>query len=82
MSAKLAQGKVTIKIVGELVSNPYLDITLHIMEQFGVQVINHDYQEFVIPAGRSYVSLGCSSSRVMPLLLPISLLRPPLKAVR
>lgn len=58
MSAPLAQGKVTIKIVGELVSKPYIDITLHIMEQFGVQVINHDYQEFVIPAGQSYVSPG------------------------
>lgn len=72
----------TIKIVGELVSKPYIDITLHIMEQFGVQVINHDYQEFVIPAGQSYVSPGQFLVEVMPLLLPISLLRLPLKAVR
>lgn len=82
MSAPLAQGKVTIKIVGELVSKPYIDITLHIMEQFGVQVINHDYQEFVIPAGNLMCLRGSSSSKVMPLLLPISLLRLPLKAVR
>lgn len=58
MSAPLAKGDITIKIVGELVSKPYIDITLHIMEQFGVQVENHDYQEFVVRAGQSYVSPG------------------------
>ncbi|MDN3609585.1 3-phosphoshikimate 1-carboxyvinyltransferase [Vibrio ostreicida] len=58
MSAPLAQDDVTIKIVGELVSKPYIDITLHIMSQFGVHVENHDYQEFVIHKGQSYVSPG------------------------
>ncbi|QXO18484.1 MULTISPECIES: 3-phosphoshikimate 1-carboxyvinyltransferase [Vibrio] len=58
MSAPLAQGQITINIEGELVSKPYIDITLHIMEQFGVQVVNNDYQQFVIPAGQSYVSPG------------------------
>lgn len=58
MSAPLAQGQITINIEGELVSKPYIDITLHIMAQFGVQVVNNDYQQFVIPAGQSYVSPG------------------------
>ena len=58
MSAPLAEGEVTIKIDGELVSKPYIDITLHIMQQFGVTVENRDYQEFVIPAGQSYVAPG------------------------
>ncbi|MBE4593933.1 3-phosphoshikimate 1-carboxyvinyltransferase [Vibrio navarrensis] len=58
MSAPLADGEVTIKIVGELVSKPYIDITLHIMQQFGVQVINKEYQEFVIPAGQKYLAPG------------------------
>lgn len=58
MSAPLAQGQITINIEGELVSKPYIDITLHIMAQFGVQVVNHDYQQFVIPAGQSYLSPG------------------------
>ncbi|UPQ87135.1 3-phosphoshikimate 1-carboxyvinyltransferase [Vibrio sinaloensis] len=58
MSAPLAQGDVTIKIVGELVSKPYIDITLHIMQQFGVEVENRDYQEFVIRQGQSYVAPG------------------------
>ena len=58
MSAPMAQEDVTIKIIGELVSKPYIDITLHIMSQFGVQVENHGYQEFVIRHGQSYSSPG------------------------
>ncbi|EKD9040330.1 3-phosphoshikimate 1-carboxyvinyltransferase [Vibrio parahaemolyticus] len=58
MSAPLAEGEVRIKIEGDLVSKPYIDITLHIMKQFGVEVINNDYQEFVIPAGQHYVAPG------------------------
>ncbi|MEZ8650090.1 3-phosphoshikimate 1-carboxyvinyltransferase [Vibrio splendidus] len=58
MAAPLAEGEVTIKIEGELVSKPYIDITLHIMKQFGVDVINNDYQEFVIPTGQSYSAPG------------------------
>ncbi|OLQ87949.1 3-phosphoshikimate 1-carboxyvinyltransferase [Vibrio panuliri] len=58
MSAPLAKDDVIIKIVGDLVSKPYIDITLHIMAQFGVEVENRDYQEFVIRAGQQYVSPG------------------------
>ncbi|NIY83911.1 3-phosphoshikimate 1-carboxyvinyltransferase [Vibrio hepatarius] len=58
MSAPLAQDDVTIKIIGELVSKPYIDITLHIMAQFGVEVENRDYQEFVIRSGQSYIAPG------------------------
>ncbi|MGF1694704.1 3-phosphoshikimate 1-carboxyvinyltransferase [Vibrio lamellibrachiae] len=58
MSAPLAKGDVTINIEGELVSKPYIDITLHIMKQFGVEVINNNYQSFIIKAGQSYVAPG------------------------
>lgn len=58
MSAPLAKDDVTIKIVGELVSKPYIDITLHIMAQFGVEVENRNYQEFAIKAGQQYVAPG------------------------
>ena len=58
MSAPLAQDDVTIKIVGDLVSKPYIDITLHIMAQFGVHVENNNYQEFVIRKGQSYLAPG------------------------
>lgn len=58
MSAPLADGEVTINIEGELVSKPYIDITLHIMKQFGVEVINNNYSQFVIPVGQKYRSPG------------------------
>ncbi|MFV7771006.1 3-phosphoshikimate 1-carboxyvinyltransferase [Shewanella marisflavi] len=58
MVAPLAKEQVNIKIKGELVSKPYIDITVALMAQFGVKVINHDYERFEIPAGQHYVSPG------------------------
>ncbi|QYJ91857.1 3-phosphoshikimate 1-carboxyvinyltransferase [Shewanella halotolerans] len=58
MVTPLAKDQVNIKIKGELVSKPYIDITIALMAQFGVTVINHDYQRFEIPAGQKYVSPG------------------------
>ena len=58
MVTPLAKEQVNIKIKGELVSKPYIDITIALMAQFGVTVINHDYQRFEIPAGQKYVSPG------------------------
>ena len=37
-------------MVGELISKPYIDITLKLMAQFGVDIINEDYRVFNIPA--------------------------------
>ncbi len=58
MSAPLAKADVTIEIVGDLVSKPYIDITLHIMKQFGVEVENQNYQQFVVKSGQQYRSPG------------------------
>ncbi len=58
MVTPLAQGEVTIHIKGELVSKPYIDITLALMAQFGVEVENLDYKRFVVKAGQEYVSPG------------------------
>ena len=58
MSAPLAQGDLTIKVEGELVSKPYIDITLHAMKQFGVDVENQNYQAFVVKGGQTYQSPG------------------------
>jgi len=43
-----------IHMVGELISKPYIDITLKLMAQFGVDIINEDYRVFKIPAGAKY----------------------------
>lgn len=58
MAAPLAMQDTQITIKGELVSKPYIDITLHLMKTFGVTVVNHNYQRFVIRGQQSYVSPG------------------------
>lgn len=58
MSAPLAKSDLTINVEGELVSKPYIDITLHAMKQFGVEVENQNYQAFVIKGNQTYQSPG------------------------
>ncbi|RJG48648.1 3-phosphoshikimate 1-carboxyvinyltransferase [Motilimonas pumila] len=58
MAAPYADGDTEIEIVGELVSKPYIEITLHIMSQFGVQVENIDYQRFIIKGQQTYTAPG------------------------
>ncbi len=49
---------ITIEVVGELISRPYIEITLNLLERFGVQVQREGWQRFTIPAGSRYVSPG------------------------
>ncbi|WP_025740265.1 3-phosphoshikimate 1-carboxyvinyltransferase [Salinivibrio socompensis] len=58
MAAPFARQDTQITIKGDLVSKPYIDITLAIMAQFGVEVQNDNYQQFVVPAGQRYQSPG------------------------
>ena len=58
MAAPLASGDSRIIIKGELVSKPYIDITLHIMQQFGVTVEHDNYQIFHVRGNQSYLSPG------------------------
>lgn len=58
MSAPLAQADLTIEVEGELVSKPYIDITLHSMKQFGVVVENNNYQSFFVKGQQTYQSPG------------------------
>ena len=44
MALPLTGHAYTIDVVGELISKPYIDITLKLMAQFGVQVENENYQ--------------------------------------
>ncbi|UOO80862.1 3-phosphoshikimate 1-carboxyvinyltransferase [Uruburuella testudinis] len=43
-----------IHMVGELISKPYINITLKLMAQFGVVVENQNYQIFKLPAAACY----------------------------
>ena len=56
MAAPLFDGDLNISIIGDLVSKPYIDITIGVMAKFGVQVENNNYQHFVVKAGQNYKS--------------------------
>ncbi|MDP2713331.1 3-phosphoshikimate 1-carboxyvinyltransferase [Rheinheimera sp.] len=58
MVAPLLNGDSEIAIIGELVSKPYIDITLALMQRFGVSVQNHDYKRFSIKGNQLYRSPG------------------------
>ena len=49
---------VVIEVVGELISRPYIEITLNLLERFGVRIQRDDWQRFTIPAGSRYQSPG------------------------
>jgi len=49
---------VAIEVEGELISKPYIDITLDFLARFGVQVRNESWARFVIPAGSHLRSPG------------------------
>ena len=51
-------GDIAIEVVGELISRPYIDITLQLLARFGVQVRREGWQRFVIPRGSRYRSPG------------------------
>lgn len=58
MAAPLLDGDSDIEIVGELVSKPYIDITLALMQRFGVELRNIDYKRFIIRGSQQYQSPG------------------------
>ncbi len=58
MAAPLAGRDITIEVVGELISKPYIEITLNLMRRFGVEVVRDGWQVFTIKAGQRYVSPG------------------------
>lgn len=57
MIAPLLTSDTQINIEGELVSKPYIDITLDIMSRFGVNVENNNYQSFTVKGNQSYQSV-------------------------
>ena len=58
MAAPLAGEDVHIEVVGELISKPYIEITLKLMQRFGVEVERHGWQAFTVRAGQKYQSPG------------------------
>jgi 3-phosphoshikimate 1-carboxyvinyltransferase len=58
MALPLTKQQATIEVVGELISKPYIEITLNLMAKFGVTVQREGWQRFIIPANTSYQSPG------------------------
>jgi 3-phosphoshikimate 1-carboxyvinyltransferase len=54
----VATRDVVIQVAGELISRPYIDITLNLLAQFGIAVRREGWQQFTIPAGSRYRSPG------------------------
>jgi len=53
-----AQKDIVIEVVGELISKPYIEITLNLLARYGIQVQRDGWQRFTIPAGSHYTSPG------------------------
>ncbi|KQU73330.1 MULTISPECIES: bifunctional 3-phosphoshikimate 1-carboxyvinyltransferase/cytidylate kinase [unclassified Rhizobacter] len=53
-----AEHAVTVEVDGELISKPYVDITLNLLARFGIQVQRDGWQRFVIPQASAYRSPG------------------------
>ncbi len=49
---------IVIEVVGELISKPYIEITLNLLRQFGIAVARDGWERFTIPAGSRYQSPG------------------------
>ena len=49
---------IVIEVVGELISKPYIDITLNLLARYGIVVKRYGWQRFTIPQGCSYQSPG------------------------
>lgn len=58
MGLPLLNRTVTVEVVGDLISKPYIEITLATMRRFGVDVQRDGWQRFTVHAGARYRSPG------------------------
>jgi len=58
MALPLLDRTVTVEVVGELISKPYIEITLATMRRFGVDVVRDGWQKFTVQGGSRYQSPG------------------------
>lgn len=58
MALPLSGQQAVIEVEGELISKPYIEITLNLMAQFGVTVKREGWQRFTVATGSRYTSPG------------------------
>lgn len=61
IASPYAEKEVCLNCLDNMNEKPYYDITLEMMEKFGVHAINKDYKEIIIPGGQKY---QCSNVKV------------------
>ncbi len=54
MALPLAQADTTIRVAG-LKSIPYINMTLDVMDAFGIDIDHRDYEEFYVPGSQKYI---------------------------
>jgi 3-phosphoshikimate 1-carboxyvinyltransferase len=54
----VATQDIVIEVQGELISKPYIEITLNLLARFGIKIQRDGWQTFTIPAGSRYLSPG------------------------
>ena len=54
MIAPYTENGLKIKVTNELRSKPYIDLTLDVMRDFGIEALNKDYKEFQVKGGQGY----------------------------
>ena len=54
----VADKDIVIEVVGELISRPYIEITLNLLARFGIDVVRDGWQRFTIPAASQLTSPG------------------------
>jgi len=58
MALPLLKRNITVEVEGELISKPYVDITINLMGRFGVNVKRQDWRAFSVEKGAKYSSIG------------------------
>ncbi len=58
LASPLVKEQLAIDVIGELVSKPYIDMTVDVMQRFGVTVERQGYRSFRVPGGQGYRSPG------------------------
>jgi len=54
----VAAQDIVIEVIGELISRPYIEITLNLLARFGIDIQRDSWQRFTIPAGSRFQSPG------------------------
>jgi len=58
LALPLTGARTVVTVEGELISRPYVDITLNTMSRFGIDVVRDQWSTFTIPASHHYRSPG------------------------